>query len=90
MRLYPPAWTLGRQALTDYAIDKYVIPSGSIILMSQYAMHRNPNTFQTPKSLIRIAGQKNSNLSCLVSVTFRSGEASEDVWANLSLGLKEY
>jgi hypothetical protein len=39
--------------------------------------------------LIRIAGKKNSNLSCLV-VTFRSGEASEDVWANLSLGFKEY
>jgi len=49
MRLYPPAWTLGRQALTDYAIDKYVIPSGSIVLMSQYAMHRNPKYFPNPK-----------------------------------------
>jgi cytochrome P450 len=49
MRLYPPAWTLGRQALTDYAIDKYVIPSGSIVLMSQYAMHRNPKYFPNPE-----------------------------------------
>jgi cytochrome P450 len=49
MRLYPPAWTLGRQALTDYVIDKYVIPSGSIILMSQYVMHHNPRYFPDPE-----------------------------------------
>ena len=49
MRLYPPAWTLGRQALTDYVIDKYVIPGGSIILMSQYVMHRNPQYFPNPE-----------------------------------------
>lgn len=49
MRLYPPAWTLGRQALTDYVIDKYVIPKGSIILMSQYVMHRNPQYFSNPE-----------------------------------------
>jgi cytochrome P450 len=47
MRLYPPAWTLGRQALTDYATidNNYVIPKGSIILMSQYVMHHNPRYF---------------------------------------------
>jgi cytochrome P450 len=49
MRLYPPAWTLGRQALTDYVIDKYVIPSGSIILMSQYVMHHNARYFPNPE-----------------------------------------
>jgi cytochrome P450 len=48
MRLYPPAWTLGRQSLSDYVIDKYVIPSGSIILMSQYVMHHNPQYFPNP------------------------------------------
>lgn len=49
MRLYPPAWTIGRQALADYAIDsRYVIPRGSIILMSQYVMHHNPRYFSDP------------------------------------------
>jgi cytochrome P450 len=48
MRLYPPAWTLGRQALNDYKIDKYVIPAGSIVLMSQYVMHHNPRYFSDP------------------------------------------
>ena len=45
MRLYPPVWTIGRQAINDYKVDKYVIPAGSIILMSQYVMHHNPRYF---------------------------------------------
>ena len=49
MRLYPPAWTIGRQAINDYNIDKYVIPAGSIILMSQYVMHHNPRYFSDPE-----------------------------------------
>ncbi len=49
MRLYPPAWTLGRQALTDYVIDRYVIPGGSIIIMSQYVMHHNARYFPNPE-----------------------------------------
>jgi cytochrome P450 len=48
MRLYPPAWTIGRQAINDYKVDKYVIPAGSIILMSQYVMHHNPRYFSDP------------------------------------------
>jgi cytochrome P450 len=48
MRLYPPAWTIGRQAINDYKVDKYVIPAGSIILMSQYVMHRNPIYYTDP------------------------------------------
>jgi cytochrome P450 len=48
MRLYPPAWTIGRQAIHDHKIDKYVIPAGSIILMSQYVMHHDPRYFSDP------------------------------------------
>ena len=47
-RLYPPAWPIGRQAIDDYKVDKYVIPAGSIILMSQYVMHRNPIYYTDP------------------------------------------
>jgi cytochrome P450 len=50
MRLYPPAWTIGRQVISDYKVDKYIIPAGSIILMSQYVMHRNPRYFSDPDS----------------------------------------
>ena len=48
MRLYPPAWALGRQAIDDYKVGGYTIPKGSIILMSQYVMHRNPRYFPEP------------------------------------------
>jgi cytochrome P450 len=48
MRLYPPAWTLGRQVINDYKVDKYLIPAGSIILMSQYVMHHDSRYFSEP------------------------------------------
>jgi cytochrome P450 len=48
MRLYPPAWTIGRQVINDYKVDKYVIPADSIILMSQYVMHHNPRYYTDP------------------------------------------
>jgi len=48
MRLFPPAWALGRQAIDDYKVEGYNIPKGSIILMSQYVMHRDPRYFPEP------------------------------------------
>ena len=48
MRLYPPAWALGRQVIDDYKVGGYSIPEGSIILMSQYVMHCNPRYFHEP------------------------------------------
>jgi cytochrome P450 len=48
MRLYPPAFTLGRRALQDYQAGGYTIPAGSIVLMSQYLMHRDPRYFPDP------------------------------------------
>ena len=48
MRLYPPAWTIGRQVINDYKIYKYVLPAGSVILMSQYVMHHDPRYFPDP------------------------------------------
>jgi cytochrome P450 len=49
MRLYPPAWAIGRQAIEDCKIGGYVIPAGSSILMSQYLMHHDPRYFPEPE-----------------------------------------
>jgi cytochrome P450 len=51
MRLFPPAWAIGRQVVgdDDYAIDKYAVSPGSIILMSQYVMHHYPRYFTDPE-----------------------------------------
>lgn len=48
MRLYPPAWALGRMAITDVEIGGYVIPRKSLVLMSQFVMHRDPRYFPDP------------------------------------------
>ena len=41
MRLYPPAWVVGRRALSAYRIGDYTIPARAIILMSQWIVHRD-------------------------------------------------
>jgi len=48
MRLYPPAWTLGRRVLTDYKVGGYVIPADSIVLMSPWVMHHDSRYFPDP------------------------------------------
>jgi cytochrome P450 len=48
MRLYPPAWITARRALNDYEINGYLIPAQSLLLMSQYLMHRNEKYFADP------------------------------------------
>lgn len=48
MRLYPPAWAIGRRALRDVELGGYHVPSGSIVAVSQYVMHRDPRFFPNP------------------------------------------
>jgi len=48
MRLYPPAWTLGRRALNDYRIGQYVVPADSIVLMSPWVMHHDARFYPEP------------------------------------------
>ena len=48
MRLYPPAWALGRMAVNDYAIGGYFVPKKSLVLMSQYVMHHDARYFSDP------------------------------------------
>lgn len=48
MRLYPPAWALGRLAMEDFEIGGYVVPRKSLVLMSQFVMHRDPRYFADP------------------------------------------
>jgi len=48
MRLYPPAWIIGRRAIEPYEIGGYVAPARSIFLMSQWVMHRDARFFPEP------------------------------------------
>ncbi len=49
MRLYPPAWILGRRALVDYEVGGCVIPKGSIVAACQWVTHRDPRFFPEPE-----------------------------------------
>ncbi|MEO7144651.1 MAG: cytochrome P450 [Bryobacteraceae bacterium] len=48
LRLYPPAWAIGRMAAVDCEVAGYTIPAGSILLASPYVMHRDPRYFPDP------------------------------------------
>lgn len=49
MRLYPPAWLIGRRAIEDYQIDEYPVAKGSIIITSPYITQRDPSLFTNPE-----------------------------------------
>lgn len=49
LRLYPPAWIVARQAVTDYQLGDVAIPAGSTVLMSPYATHRDPRFWDNPE-----------------------------------------
>lgn len=47
-RLYPPIWTVMRKSVEEDEICGYRIPSGSNLLLSLYALHRNPDYWDCP------------------------------------------
>ena len=49
MRLFPPAWTTGREALEDVTVGGRHIPKGAQILLSQWVVHRDPRWFPNPE-----------------------------------------
>nr|MDQ3819812.1 cytochrome P450 [Acidobacteriota bacterium] len=48
MRLYPPAWAIGRLALKDCEIGDYLIPAKSLVLLSPYVTQRDARFFSEP------------------------------------------
>ncbi len=49
LRLRPPAWTIGRQALKDCEIGGQDIPAGATVLVSQWVMHHDPRFYADPQ-----------------------------------------
>jgi cytochrome P450 len=49
MRLFPPAWILGRRAIADCTVGGHEIPARGIVLLSQYVAHRNPRWYPEPE-----------------------------------------
>jgi cytochrome P450 len=49
MRLYPPAWLLARMAVEEHEARGYVIPPGSLVVLSPWVVHRNGIYFPDPE-----------------------------------------
>lgn len=70
MRIYPPIYIIARQALEDFSIGNYIVPAGTIVLMSPYLIHHDsrfhpePNQFN-PSSWAERVGLQNSRYDYL-------------------------
>jgi cytochrome P450 len=49
MRLYPPAFVIGRFALRDLAVGPYQVRAGQAVIISPYALHRRSDYFPDPQ-----------------------------------------
>lgn len=49
LRLYPPAWIIGRRAIADYTLGDYIAPARSIIFMSPWVTHRDARWYPEPE-----------------------------------------
>jgi cytochrome P450 len=49
LRLYPPAWRIGRTAREPLQIGDYIVPTGANGLMSQWVTHRDSRWFPDPE-----------------------------------------
>jgi len=49
MRLYPPAWAMGRQSTKAVELGQYRIPPGAHFFFSQYVMHRSEEYWDAPE-----------------------------------------
>ena len=48
LRLYPPAYAFGRQALRDTMVGSHPVKAGQTVAMSPWAMHRDPRFWDDP------------------------------------------
>ncbi|HET9086493.1 MAG TPA: cytochrome P450 [Acidobacteriaceae bacterium] len=48
MRLYPPAWAMGRQSTQAVELGPYRLPAGTYFFFSQYILHRSEEYYPDP------------------------------------------
>lgn len=49
MRLFPPAWTMGRRAREDHPLGSHTIEKGALVIMSQWVVHHDPRWWPEPE-----------------------------------------
>jgi cytochrome P450 len=49
MRMFPPAWVIGRRAIDEYSLGEYQVPARALVFMSPYVMHRDSRFYPDPE-----------------------------------------
>jgi len=49
LRLYPPLWTVSREAREEDFLGHQKIPKGAIVMISPYTIHRHPKFWRNPE-----------------------------------------
>jgi cytochrome P450 len=52
MRLYPPAYQIGREAIHDCEVGGYFVPKGTVVLPTQWVVHRDARWFERPEEFL--------------------------------------
>src|SRR5918996_680583 len=48
LRLFPPSWAMGRQAVEDHHVGGQVTPAGELVVLPQWVVHRDPRWWPEP------------------------------------------
>jgi len=50
MRIYPPAWVIGRESLAAFKVKDYGFGPETMVLVSPWVLHRHPKHFDDPET----------------------------------------
>jgi cytochrome P450 len=50
LRLYPPSWGIGREALADFEVGGFVVPKGTQVLTVQWVVHHDARWYDEPEA----------------------------------------
>lgn len=75
LRLYPPAYALGREAVSECTIGGYAVPAGTSIFISPWVVHRDARWFDEPEKFLpeRWAGNAAQRLPRFAYFPFGGG-----------------
>jgi cytochrome P450 len=60
MRLYPPAWAIGRLAIDEHVIGGFKVPRGALVLISPYVTQRDSRFWADPDAFMPERWQQRS------------------------------
>jgi cytochrome P450 len=75
MRLYPPAWIVGRQAIEDTEIAGYTVQKGAQVNLVFYLAHHDPRWWPQPERFMpeRFSAENEANINRRAYTPFGGG-----------------